>query len=190
MLFCAIFVAGSMGLSVLSSSLALVLPNTLAESASVALILGLLSVGGVAGALALGPLIDRGSFRALGVTYLGAAVSIASIGYAVHSTFGSALLVFSAGFCVVAGESAASALAAIYYPTPIRSTGVGWTFGIGRMGFIVGSMIFGGLLSYGPELLFVAAAIPVAGASLAAFAIGRVTAAAHRAESRGVAAAR
>jgi len=187
--FCAIFFAGSMGLSVLSSSLTLVLPNSLSASASVALILGLLSVGGVAGALALGPLIDRRSFGALGLMYLGGAVSAAAIGYTAHSTFASALLVFSAGFCVVAGESAASALAAIYYPTAIRSTGVGWTLGIGRMGSMVGSLIIGMLLSYGPELLFVAAAIPIAGASLAAFAISRVTAVAHRTESRGVAAA-
>ena len=191
LLFCAIFFAGSTGLSVVSSVLPLVLTNSLHTStATVALILALLPTGGVAGALALGRLFDRRSFGPLGLMYAAGAVAVGAIGYVTHSTSASALLVSCAGFCIVAGQIAATALAAVYYPTSARSTGVGWTLGSGQMGLALGSFVLGTLLSSVPSLpfLFAGAAIPVAAASLAAFAISRVTGVAHRTESRAVAA--
>ena len=56
----------------------------------------------------------------------------------------------------------ANALAASFYPTYIRSTGVGWALGIGRIGSIVGP-IFGGImlsLHWPLTTVFLAAAIP------------------------------
>jgi AAHS family 4-hydroxybenzoate transporter-like MFS transporter len=43
---------------------------------------------------------------------------------------------FCAGFCISGGQKSVIALAAIFYPAPIRSTGVGWALGIGRLGSI------------------------------------------------------
>jgi MFS transporter, AAHS family, 4-hydroxybenzoate transporter len=40
-------------------------------------------------------------------------------------------------------------LAATIYPTPIRSTGVGWGMAMGRFGQIVGPLIAGALLGAG-----------------------------------------
>ena len=53
------------------------------------------------------------------------------------------LTTFGAGFCVVGGQNSANALAAIFYPTAMRATGVGWSLGIGRIGAILGPLIGG-----------------------------------------------
>jgi MFS family permease len=55
---------------------------------------------------------------------------------------------FCAGFCISGGQKSVIALAAIFYPAPIRSTGVGWALGIGRLGSIGGPLLIGVLLAY------------------------------------------
>jgi AAHS family 4-hydroxybenzoate transporter-like MFS transporter len=67
---------------------------------------------------------------------------------------------FCAGFCISGGRKSVIALAAIFYPAPIRSTGVGWALGIGRLGGIGGPLLIGVLLAYqlsAPSLFFAAA---------------------------------
>ena len=83
---------------------------------------------------------------------------------------------FAAGFCIVGGQIAANALTATYYPTAIRSTGMGWALGIGRVGSIVGPLIGGGMLAakVGVDTLFMVAAIPALIAAVAALALVRV----------------
>jgi len=83
------------------------------------------------------------------------------------------LTVFGAGFCVVGGQIGANALTANSYPTAIRSTGVGWALGVGRIGSIVGPAIAGLLLSlrWPTREIFLVAAIPVLVAALASFVI-------------------
>ncbi len=73
-----------------------------------------------------------------------------------------ALAVFAAGICVVGGQTGSNAMAAESYMTSIRSTGVGWSLGIGRIGSIVGPVVGGILLSSHLEMrrVFWAAALP------------------------------
>ena len=81
--------------------------------------------------------------------------------------------IFLAGFCIVGGQNCSNATAATFYPTALRSTGVGWAFGVGRIGSIVGPIIGGMLLAlhWAPKELFLAAAIPALVAALAGFAL-------------------
>src|SRR5262249_58928658 len=94
----------------------------------------LLNAGGIAGGLVLGRIIDhRGPFGVLTIAYAVAALFVAAIGL-----FGSpASLVMAiitlAGFFVIGAQFCMNVLAASYYPTAIRSTGVGWALGIGRI---------------------------------------------------------
>ena len=150
--------------------------NELGASVSLSAIIGaLLQVGGVVGVLTLGRVIDRFSFRALALTYAAAAVAVALVGRFGHSVPLSALTTFAAGFCIVGGQTAANALAATYYPTSIRSTGVGWALGVGRAGSIVGPLVGGALLAmqWGTEPLFLVAAVPALVAAAAALVLGR-----------------
>jgi AAHS family 4-hydroxybenzoate transporter-like MFS transporter len=59
-------------------------------------------------------------------------------------------------------------MAATYYPTALRSTGVGWSLGIGRVGSIVGPVIGGELirLNWSNTDLFIAVAVPAGTSAL------------------------
>lgn len=150
--------------------------NDLGLSVSVAASIGaMLQVGGVVGTFTLGSLIDRFSFHALAVTYLCATMAVAAIGLTSHSTSLVTVAIFIAGFCIVGGQIASNALTATIYPTAIRSTGVGWALGVGRVGSIVGPIIGGAMLGRqtGAGPLFLVAAIPALIAAAAAFLLAR-----------------
>ncbi len=137
------------------------------------IITSMFQVGGAVGALLLGRFFDReGSFKFLALTYLGAAVTIFLIGEAGVSIPLLTLTVFAAGIGVVGGQTGSNALTAEFYPTAIRSTGVGWALGIGRIGSIIGPTLGGMLLAVGGQTrhVFRAAAIPPVIAMTAAFA--------------------
>jgi AAHS family 4-hydroxybenzoate transporter-like MFS transporter len=151
--------------------------NDLGASESGAAVIGsMLQVGGVVGALALGSVIDRFSFRALALVYFIAVFSIGAIGQLGHSVVFVTMAIFVTGFCTVGGQIAANALAAAFYPTSVRATGVGWALGIGRAGSIVGPLVGGMLLTmkWSPAAVFMAAASAALCAALAAFFLSRL----------------
>jgi AAHS family 4-hydroxybenzoate transporter-like MFS transporter len=150
--------------------------NDLGVSVSAAAAIGaMLQVGGVVGTFTLGQFIDRFSFRALSLTYLVAGGAVAAIGMVSHSIVLVTIAIFASGFCIVGGQIASNALTATFYPTVIRSTGVGWALGIGRIGSIVGPLVGGAMLArdMGTQPLFAAAAIPALLAAIAAFVLAR-----------------
>ncbi|QBR04133.1 MFS transporter [Paraburkholderia pallida] len=132
--------------------------------ADAALIGTMLQVGGVAGTLAMGPLIDRwGFFRVLGPCYLLAAAAIVSMASAASVSLVLLLTVVTiSGFGIVGGQPANNSLSATLYPVTLRATGVGWSLGVGRAGSIVGPVVAGGLmqLHWNAQQLFTAAALP------------------------------
>jgi len=131
--------------------------------------------GGVVASLILGIFMDRfGAFRAVSVIYALGAVFVALLGYS-HSTGSIMGCAFLAGAGIVGGQTGTNVLAASFYPTYIRSTGVGWGLGIGRIGSIAGP-IFGGMmlaLHLPLTTIFQAAAIPAFVGGAAIFLMGR-----------------
>lgn len=120
-------------------------------------------VGGMAGNLLLGWFVDRRGFGAtLTMTFTAAAVAIAFIGQVAGSLSLAASAIALAGFFVLGGQTALNALAAVYYPTSLRGTGMGWAISFGRLGSIVGPLAGGELLrlNWSTDRLFVAAAVP------------------------------
>jgi AAHS family 4-hydroxybenzoate transporter-like MFS transporter len=77
---------------------------------------------------------------------------------------------------MVGGQIAANALAAAFYPTSVRATGVGWALGIGRAGSIIGPLVGGALMTakWSTGSVFMAAATAALCAALAAFALSRL----------------
>ncbi|HXC33403.1 MAG TPA: MFS transporter [Verrucomicrobiae bacterium] len=135
----------------------------------------LLQGGGVVASLSLGYFVDRfGAFRALSITFLLGAVCLALLGYT-HSVAATMICTFFAGAGIIGGQTGANALAAAFYPTYIRSTGVGWALGVGRVGSIVGPILGGVMLSMHLPLttIFLAGAVPSLVGSAAIFAMGR-----------------
>jgi AAHS family 4-hydroxybenzoate transporter-like MFS transporter len=132
---------------------------------------------GVIGSLAIGPVLDRrGCLAALLPLYVLAGISIAAIG-SVGATFALIMLAScAAGLGIVAGQNIANAFAAVYYPTYIRATGVGWALGIGRIGAIIGPIAGGIMLSmhWSRAEIFAAGAIPCFIAALAILVLMRL----------------
>ena len=151
--------------------------NDLGASVSEAAAIGsMLQVGGVVATFALGNIIDRFSFRALALLYFIAVFAVGAIGQLGHSVALVTMAIFVAGFCIVGGQIAANALAAGFYPTSVRASGVGWALGIGRVGSIIGPLVGGALMTmkWSTGAVFVAAAAAALCAALAAFSLSRI----------------
>lgn len=76
-----------------------------------------------------------------------------------------ALLALSAvgcGMFIVGGQSALYGLAAMFYPTEMRGTGVGAAVAVGRLGSFAGPLLAGMLLSLGSSsAMVIGASIPI-----------------------------
>jgi MFS transporter, AAHS family, 4-hydroxybenzoate transporter len=145
------------------------------HSTSVAVLVGTtLQVGGMLGTFALGWFIDRlGFIPVLSVSFALGCVGISFIGYPALSLGLLFLVVFIAGWAVMGGQPAVNAMAASYYPTYLRSTGVGWGLGIGRFGALIGPVVGGAFMGLGwsNQQLFLAAALPASISAAAMFSL-------------------
>lgn len=135
------------------------------------------TVGGIVAAFFIGPAMDRiGPYVSLGVLYLCGTVSMALTAASLSAAPWILMTaVFFGGFCVSGGQKSAIALGAVFYPTDIRSTGLGWALGIGRLGGIAGPAVAGMLIGahWLPANLFYLAAGMMLCASAGVFAMGR-----------------
>jgi len=150
------------------------------RSASTAVLAGtVLQVGGTIGTVGLAWLISRlGFIPVLTVSFGLAAATIALIGQPGLSIVLLFALVFVAGWCVVGGQPGINAFAGTFYPTDLRSTGVGWGLGVGRAGAIVGPVVGGEFMrrQWSTRDIFLAAAVPAFISTVALFALRSVMA--------------
>src|SRR3954447_5218451 len=105
-----------------------------------ALISALFPLGGI-GAILSGWLMDRLNANVIiAVCFALTAVAIYAIGRST-GTIGIMLVVLVAGTLMNTAQSSLPALAAAFYPTHGRATGVAWMIGLGRFGGIAGSFL-------------------------------------------------
>lgn len=146
------------------------------STSQAALIATSMQVGGLLGTFGLAWLIAGGRFvPVLAASFAVASVSIALIGTSSVLALVPALgvIVFVAGWAVIGGQPGLNAMAATYYPTDMRSTGVGFCLGIGRIGAIAGPLLAGYLIESrwsNPQLFFAAATAAIV-ATLAMLAL-------------------
>jgi len=159
-------------------SLASWLPTVVRDagySTQTAVLVGtILQVGGTLGTFGLAWLVARGGFvRVMTATFVVAAISVGLIGQPALSLALLFVVVFIAGWCVVGSQPGLNALSGAYYPTYVRSTGVGAGLGIGRIGAIVGPVIGGMFMAarWSTRDMLLAAAIPAAISALAMFSL-------------------
>jgi AAHS family 4-hydroxybenzoate transporter-like MFS transporter len=123
----------------------------------------LFSLGGVIGSLLEGRWMNRfGAFRLMLTEFIASLLLIVVLAYMFASYPVMMAVTFTLGVSVQGAQAGLNALAAIFYPTSIRSTGLGWCLGIGRIGSIVGPLIGGMLLSlaWTPRQIFLAGVLP------------------------------
>jgi AAHS family 4-hydroxybenzoate transporter-like MFS transporter len=133
--------------------------------------------GGAIGTLAMGLLMQRTGFvPVLTACFAGAALNLALVGQPglpLPLLFAAAFL---AGWGIFGGQPGLNALAATYYPTDLRSTGIGAALGVGRFGAILGPVVAGALLArqWTGQELFQAAAGPALVSTAVVLALRRV----------------
>lgn len=139
--------------------------------------LSFFTTGGIFGAILIGWLADRyRPHRVMVGVYLCGAALFGVIGIAAGFFGVVVTAAFFAGFCTIGTVGGVFGLAASVYPTAMRSTGLGWINGIGRVGSMTGAVIGGLLLATGlPKAdLFYLVAVPPLIAAAAMFLMHRV----------------
>jgi MFS transporter, AAHS family, 4-hydroxybenzoate transporter len=123
--------------------------NTVGLNIQTAIIIAIVfQIGGAAGSFLLGWLIDHFGFHSmLTINFLVSFASILVLGWANNSVALLGPAAFISGACVIGGQGGCNALAADLYPSHVRSTGVGWALGIGRIGSVAGPVVGGIILS-------------------------------------------
>ena len=130
---------------------------------SAALIIGLNNLGSAIASALSGWLVHRsGAFRVLIPGFILGGLCLAWFGQATTSVVMLSAASFLAGFFVGGTGTGLLAVAAGMYPTSIRSTGIGWAMGMGRVGQVFGPILTGLLVGLGYKVggIFYAAAVP------------------------------
>jgi MFS transporter, AAHS family, 4-hydroxybenzoate transporter len=137
---------------------------------------GALNFGGIVGTFLIGWACKRlRSVVPIALSYAFGALAVGAIGLAAHSATLLLAIAFIAGLFTVGSQMCTIALSASFYESELRATGVGWAFGIGRIGAVLGPVLGGLLIGYGisTPTLFLTAGVASLGAALAVFTAGQ-----------------
>ncbi|HZH58955.1 MAG TPA: MFS transporter, partial [Metabacillus sp.] len=121
-----------------------------------------LNLGALLGSNIAGVIADRIGYRPTLVgLYIIAFLSISLLSVTTNF-FAVIVLVALAGIGFYGGQNVGNAYVSLFYPPSMRSTGMGFAFGLGRLGAIFGPVIAGFIVSWGMPIHvnFLALAIP------------------------------
>ena len=122
-----------------------------------------MNIGAVVGIVGGGILADRFHLKPV-LIFLGimGAIVMSLMGFQ-SNQFLLYILVFLAGAASIGSQMLLYSYVAQYYPLAVRSTGIGWSSAIGRMGAIVGPILIGSLLGMNLPAYFnfIAVGLPV-----------------------------
>ncbi|MCX4174606.1 MULTISPECIES: MFS transporter [Paraburkholderia] len=141
-----------------------------------ALMTSLFPIGGVAGNLGVGWLMDRfKANRVIACTYVVSAVLVMLVGHGIGHQLWLGTLIFLTGTVATSAVTSMSALAANFYPTEGRATGVAWMIGMGRIGGVTGALVGAALMGLGWQFgsVFSLLAVPAMIAACGVYATAR-----------------
>lgn len=154
----------------LTSWMPLLMSDAGFTAANAALLTALFPLGGGIGTIFSGWLMDRmNPHKVVAGGYVLTAIFIYLVGQQMGDIGLLAVLIFIAGTAMNGAQSSMPAIAAAFYPTDARATGVAFMYGVGRMGGIAG-VFLGGLftaMKLGLPAVFTLLAIPSVIAALA-----------------------
>ena len=117
-------------------------------------------LGAILAVVYLGVLIDRfGPERALASHYAAGIVFIALIALVAMPYLALVVVIFLSGMTIIGSQTGANAACGKLYPARMRTSGLGWALGIGRLGGIAAPILGGSLLARGlpPRHIFLSA---------------------------------
>ena len=121
------------------------------------------SLGAILGSFAQGPLLTRLPPTAVFAFEFGLFVLFVMLLAKIPlSALAVAVVAFAIGWTIQGAQAGLNALSATFYPPALRSTGLGWALGIGRIGSIIGPLLGGWALQAGwtPRQIFMAGSVP------------------------------
>ncbi|CAG9166200.1 MFS transporter [Cupriavidus pampae] len=127
------------------------------------LLTALFPLGGGIGTIAAGWMMDRlNPNKVVAAMYALAGALIYTVGHGMGDQVLLGILIFLAGTVMNGAQASMPTLAAGFYPTQGRATGVAWMLGIGRFGGITGALLGGELLRMhlGFDTIFTLLAVP------------------------------
>lgn len=136
-----------------------------------------LNIGGMIGAIGGGALADRFHIKkVVTIMFICGAAALILLGFNSPQIVLNTLIAV-AGAATIGSQILLYTFVAQYYPSTVRSTGMGWASGIGRIGAIVGPVLTGALLTMNlpHQMNFFAIAIPGVIAALAIFMVNLKT---------------
>ncbi len=157
------YVMGIMALQFITSWLPTLIAGT-GVSISLAVLIGsLFHIGGTAGNIVVGFLMDRRGIKTIAIGFLIAVPITACMGLVSATLPLLALATLCAGVLIVGSLNGINAVSGMVYPTGMRATGAGWMNGVGRLGSIIGPVLGGILISLDMPIstLFLCLAVPV-----------------------------
>ncbi|MDQ8953107.1 aromatic acid/H+ symport family MFS transporter [Acinetobacter rudis] len=132
-----------------------------------------LNIGGMVGAIGGGVLADKFHLKpVLSIMFAVGAVALIMLGFNSPQLVLYTLIAI-AGAATIGSQILLYTFVAQFYPAAVRSTGMGWASGIGRIGAIVGPVLTGALLTFQlpHQMNFLMIAIPGVIAALAIFMV-------------------
>lgn len=164
-------------LYLLSNWLPVMIHDAGASVGQAVFITALYQVGGTLGSIVLGRVMDKSRPASVMAMVMGAGgIVVCLIGaFGIESQILLSALAGAAGVTVIGGVICSHYVAADTYPTALRSTGLGWAFGAGRFGGIVGSLYGGALFSMhiGISNMLFASVVPLFVAAIAGVCLAR-----------------
>jgi benzoate transport len=122
----------------------------------------LLNIGGIVGGSVFGVLAARLHLgRLTAINLIATAIAVAAFGAFTSSLVPAFVIAFAIGMFIFASMAGLYAFAPVIYPAVIRTTGMGWAIGVGRIGAILAPLTAGSLLDAGwaaPQLYYAYAA--------------------------------
>jgi AAHS family 4-hydroxybenzoate transporter-like MFS transporter len=136
----------------------------------------LFNIAGIVGGLILAQSVDKwGAYKILPASYLLTAISVCSVGLFYHCPAALWIAVSCSGAGIIGTFSGVNVLSGAVYPTDIRTTGVGWAFGVGRVGSVLGPAAGGLVVAWGWSTrdIFIVGAVPAIFAAVGILGMGR-----------------
>ena len=141
-----------------------------------AVVAAMFDVGGVIGALVISRLVDKYGVAAIVALYLLACPAVAVVGFVGNAVYLLGAVIFVAGFCLVGITLGMNAITSAVYPTEIRAKGIGWAYGVGRFGSMIGPLVGGWLVGMKLPIsqLFLAPVVPLGLGAVLSFMLMRL----------------
>jgi len=133
--------------------------------------------GGIIGAVVVALMLGKRSWLVIGLLLVGACASLGVLAGGIASPVLLMTAIIVAGAFVTGTQTAINGATSVTYPADRRAAGLGWAFGIGRLGSIAGPLVGSAAALLGmvePRQFFLLPLIPLGLAAAAALGVHRL----------------